>query len=95
MYSDQLSNDTIKAYERHINAFEKWLAKNHLKHIQQNTVDRYIREVVTSKSHAENTIRLCIAALKYKVNQCEKLGIAFKKSGKQARLVRPHKAFTP
>lgn len=43
---------------------------------------------------SDNTRRLCIAALKFKLNRCEKRNLEFPKSKKKAKLVNPHKAYS-
>lgn len=44
--------------------------------------------------YSDNTKRLCVAALKFKLNKCEKRNIDFPKIKKKAKLVNPHKAYS-
>lgn len=44
--------------------------------------------------YCDNTKKLCIASLKYKLNKCERRNIEFTKSRKKSKQVNPHKAYS-
>lgn len=81
-------------YDMHIRRFEKWCTENHIRSVEQGHVNKYIVHIIEEKEYADNSIRSCIAALKYKLNKCEKNDFDFKRSRGKAKIVRPHTAFT-
>lgn len=57
-------------------------------------LDEFLMHMNTTLNYSDNTKRLCIAALKYKLNWCEKRSFDFVKLKKKAKQVNPHKAFS-
>ena len=81
-------------YSTHIERFEKWCTENLIPSVEQEHVNKYLVYILEANKYSDNSLRSCIAALKYKLNKCEKNGFDFKRSRGKAKIVRPHTAFT-
>ena len=91
---DDLSMETIASYSKYIRVFDGWCKSRGIKHFSLKEKDffDFVIHMNTELLYSDNTKRLCLAALKYKLNKCEKRDFTFHKSRKRAKQVNPHKA---
>jgi hypothetical protein len=67
--------------------FNKWRKEKKVKNstINQTVLDDFIIQMNMKLHYSDNTKKLCLAALKFKLNKCEYRGLEFPESRKKAK----------
>ena len=82
-----MATETIEAYSKHITTFDSWCKSEKILSNTLTEKDLYdfIVHMNNNLSYSDNTKRLCIAALKFKLNKCERRSFIFPKQRKKAK----------